>query len=1407
MMPGQSSPPTKAQLDKSEREHLEDVVTELRETVEADIKYQFEHTYELDEEQGGENLSGGEADTRTELVAAVEREDDDKSWEEKFERYVMGVGYTVINRLTALRCMEVRGFIDRPVTQFGDSGTTPAAEKLETEEFLGPNEAILEAYDRECERLTDEIEILFDPDSPYSIVDPDVEVFKELCQKLDEVPEAVWRADDVLGWVYEYYNSSKLDALRQKGDREGLDPEDVPPANQFYTPHWVVRMLTDNSLTKMYLESKGELLSTIKGQQNLSTGERKYRDTSPAETPSLTDFSTYLVPTEEEGEAPDFESPEEIRVIDPACGSGHFLLYAFDVLERIWHREHPEIDRADIPEKILQHNLYGVDLDLRACQLAAFNLYLKARSRSEEEGKANFEMPEVGIVCADAKIASVEAVSEVFDEVAGDQQDVRNALEDILDAFEDVQGLGSLLDVKGTLEEEFTIEEQPTLMDAISGPGSLSKFLENLHENVAEHRNGESFLAQDLKSFLRVLVILSQDYDIALMNPPYGSRNRMPENVKLYVEDHYEYSPEFYINFFEVCDRVTKKNGRIGMLVPRSFMFKRSFEDFREDFVGERGAFDFLTEFGLGILDNATVRTAATIVRSGTSMSGTEGTFFRLHDVEKEKKEEVFLESVYGDTFDGDIQRRYERDISEFALVPGAPLSYWVDRNIRSLYDSDVVFDADNARLNRKSAGVVKEGLTSGNNFRFVSYFWEENGESWLPLAKGGNETWTLASIKRLINWENNGNHIKRYDGSYVRNEDYYFQDALTYTYHKEGGRRFGYINKGCIFDHVGKIFIPEMDVWSLLGYANSQLATYLMLCQTPERRWEVGHVAKLPWDSELANLDEIEQRTEKMIGLLTSLRQQDVTSPYFNGPLLLKPLGITTHLPWHQHPHRDSMEGSSLTAFDEEIDEGNSINSLAESSIRFQKDLTQGLIEQAGIIDDIIYEYYGITEETRNEIVREIAARTGADPQKESNEIREIEPSEDISELSKDLVHYLVLDALNETSDGILPITEAGGHQTILKAVESKFENLFGKFSDHRLAEVDQILGDREPKSESYPNLRHWLENDLMEYHLNEFENVPILWKFTTQRLVTDSDGEGFECYVDYHQLDHSVFDKIESQYIDPLKSDLREKRSTANQRRSDSSLSTAEQAEEAEKYKQYESKLAQINEFQEAILELSSTHLYDYENVSTVAANLASKVREFRQRTVERLETLDELVKKMDPDEFEDHFSPTFLERVNENRDEWLDALKDLETACEAYGQGEGVTVEAHLYDLFTYFEDLVGSTHYGSNGIFFMNYYFSKGENFLDAGEPREGLEGEAHLLAELAAETDKDVKLGEEIKAGCNEVSKALPSNWEERALQEVLASEYSPIKKHGVVINIQPLAEHRLVPEAVEDKVL
>ena len=1391
-----------AQLDKAERDQLEDVVIDLREKVEEEIEYELEHHYELTEREGGENLSEEEQDTRERLVEAIDYEgDEDHSWQWRYQQYISGVGYTIVNRLAAFRCMEVRGFLDRPVTQLGESGLTPAAERILGERFdLDRDEAIIAAYHDECEQMADELEILFDPDSRYSVIDPDADLYRELIHLLDELTNDIWRADDVLGWIYEYYNRPIVEALEAKNS---LEPEDVGPANQFYTPHWVVRMLTDNSLGKLYLESTDQE-SSIPEPDALSPEERKERLVTPEDSATIPELCTYLIPDEDPGDAPEFDHPRELSVIDPACGSGHFLLYAFDVLERIWWAE-TDLDRAEVPAKVLEHNLYGVDIDLRSCQLSAFNLYLKARMRAEEEG-GQFKMPNVDIICADARVAEIEDGAEVLDEITGEGTDLREALGEIIDTFQHTEALGSLLDVSGTLEDVFE-SGQTGLSDWDDETHqSLNSFLKALREAVDE-RLSDSFGEQNLRSFLNLLVVLTREYDVALMNPPYGSQGRIPPNVRQYLEEEYRYTAEYYINFFERCLSMTQESGRIGMIVPRTFMFKQSLEDFREDFIGRLGTFDFLTEYGNDVLDNATVRTTGTVVRAGnTTSKQPSARFIRLHDVPKEKKERRFLETSFN-RYNGDIERNFVRDLEDFSLIPGSPLSYWMPKEIRSLFDSDIVFDADNGGLDVESAGSVKAGLTTGDNDRFVRRFWESSGSGFVPYAKGGKDAWLLPRIDRTLYWGQNGSEVKRHPGSYPRNEDYYFEEVLTYTYLKEGGRRFGYLNPGSLFDHAGKIFAPDVDSWSMLGYANSHLITYLMLGQTPDRHWEVSHVSRLPWPRELEGIKRISQLPKDAVGHIIQKRQHEFNSPYYIGPILLHALGVDDQLSQYEHPHRKLREELNIEDSNSKVSKSASMEKLGEEAARHLETVSENFQSCTDDIDEAVFNSFDITKEQREIVLQEIALRTNEDPQKREqyNPEAVTGPSDDFPEQVKDLLLHFTLRAVNDADDGIIPLSDVDGINDLLAHIEAEFERVWGGHATDRLAEVDEVLGNRSAADEAYPNLRAWLKDDLFEYHVTKFDRTPILWHLTSERLTSNGDLEGFSCLVDYHQLDAGILDSLSANYLDRRREELRDRRNAADRRRNNQSLGVEKQSEAADEFHRYQNSLEQLNAFEQGLEALARTADLDRpEDMQETAQDGADIVTEFREKTVTRLDLLDELA-AMDDVDMQELFSNSFYETVQEERREWIDALEDLETAFESYGDPDGGPVEAHLYDLFTYFDDVVGSDHFASNGILFMTWYF---DDFEPIDQQRLGeLSDRERILGELAQDLDEYKQLAEDISDACSTVQSEIDDDWEYRALEEITAAGYRPNHKHGVAINITPFAEQNLVPEIVEDKVL
>jgi hypothetical protein len=1397
-MAGESRSRRTAQLDKADREHLQAVVEKLRERVEDDVRYRLIRTGLDDEPADAESLDGETA----QLAEAIELERaDDDTWTEAFEQYVTGVGYTIVTRLAALRCLDVRELVDEEVTVFKRNGLTPAAERLVHEESLPADEAIIEAYHDACDDLAAEIGVLFDPESAHSLVHPDVDTFEALCELLDDVPDAVWRADDVLGWVYEYYNRPVVEALDAKNT---LEPDDVAPANQFYTPHWVVRMLADNSLGKLYLEATGRE-DAVPEPDALSPEERKERLVTPDDAPTVAELCTYLIPDEDGGDAPSFDHPSELRVVDPACGSGHFLLYAFDILERIWWAE-TDLDRHEIPAKILEHNLYGVDIDLRSCKLSAFNLYLKARTRTKEEG-GEFEMPTVGIVCADARVAEIEEAADVLDRIAGESTAVREAVDELIEAFR-TTALGSLLDVQGTLEDAFVAERTGTVAWDGEGSLTLNGFLRRLRE-IVDERTADSFGARNLRSFLRLLVVLTRDYDVALMNPPYGARGRMPSDVTDYVESHYRYGPEYYVNFVEVCDRLSKRNGRLGMIVQRSFMYKRSFREFREDFIGQLGAFDFLAEYGIGVLDDATVRTAGAVIRTGSDVDGgAEGLFYRLHDPDPGEKQDAFLRSAFTAST-GEIQREYRRTLSEFERIPGSPLSYWVSPTLRSLYEAETVFDAENGSVDRDSLGVVKQGLATADDARFTRRFWERDGDSWRPFAKGGENAWTLPSVTLSVLWGDDGTEIKRYWGSRPQNTQYYFGEALTYTYMKSSGRRFGYLHPSSIFGHAGNVFVPNRETWKALAYANSRLVTYLMLCQTPERHWEVGNVSKLPWPRSLADADGIVDAAEEIAGAMLATRQYDPTSPHYEGPSLLGGLG-DGWVPdvYTTHPHRRLSREIAIPDRTERVSAETPIRELAATHKRHEAGLRDRMEASFEDIERTIRRALDLGDAEAEEIRTEVALRTNETPrEREPLDPRSItDPGEALPEMITQLLLHLTHRIVHEDDDGVVPMSDVGGEPDLLARIEREFERIWGAHATTRLAEVDQVLGSQTTDEAAYPNLREWLETDLFDAHVSTFDRTPILWRLTTERLVSDPDGEGFACLVDYHRLGDGVFDRLQNGYLDPRKALLRERRSVANRRRGDDSLSTSEKLAAADEYARCESALEQIAVFEDRLAELARPSPREWpDETQRIAADAATSVAEFRDETAARLETLDRLA-DLDDVEMGDLFSPSFYETVQENRAEWLDALDDLQSAFEAYAADGSEPVDAHLYDLFEYFDDLVGSTHHASNGILFTTYYFET----LEAGQAQIGGGGVSdceRLCSELATGLDEYDTLADEIAEACDAVASDVSADWADRALSEITTAGYQPNRKHGVEINIRPLADAKIVPKTVEDDVL
>jgi hypothetical protein len=708
---------------------------------------------------------------------------------------------------------------------------------------------------------------------------------------------------------------------------------------------------------------------------------------------------------------------------------------------------------------------------------------------------------------------------------------------------------------------------------------------------------------------------------------------------------------------------------------------------------------------------------------------------------------------------------------------------------------------------------VVKQGLATGKDPRFVRQFWEIDDDRWFPLAKGGEDAWTIPRVKEVVWWADDGREIKQYDGSRPQNTQHYFQESITYNRVKESGRRFGYLNSDSIFGDKGPTLIPDRDInlWNTLSYANSSLITYLMLAQTPERMWEVGEVSKLPWNEEISSMDELEGLSLDAASSLLAVRCSQFTSPYYSGPLLLRLLGENEDLHLYDHPHRDLLDSISPVEPDGELTTSSSIEEISSVASDYIETVEANLGEIAARTDDEIFEHFDIDEDQREVIFREVDIRTSDDWEQGKGVVpTELEPLDDDERLVKDLLMHIALKSVHESDDGIVPVATAAntGMEDLLDAVQDEFDRIFGENSDARLSEVDQILGSRRPEGEAYPNIQKWLGEDLFDYHLDRFENTPVIWRLTTKRSVQNPEAEGFGCFVDYHQLDQGIVDRLSTGYLEELRSEYRDRLNAANTRRSNENLSSEERGEAEREYQRYLEAREQLDEFEQRFFDILEGDSREWDDeAQEAAAEATSKVRKFKERTKERFETVDEIRRVADDDTLMDLFTSSFLEKVDERRDEWLELLDSLKTACEAYSADASTPVEAHQYDLFENVDDIIGGTHHQNNGVLSLNFYFRKGEEYLEDGEPREGMDKPYRLFAELAAETRQDVELGEDIMEDCEELVGKISSDREDRAYDEILAGGWTPIQKHGVVMNITPLAEAGVVPKSVDEDVL
>ena len=776
----------------------------------------------------GKVLSAEEMQQRRALIAQIN--------EKGYQQVMEEVAYTWFNRFSALRFMEVNGYLPSHVRVFTDENNAfkpqilaealhLELDKLDKDKVyaLKETEQTEELYKYllivQCNALNSILPGMFQTIADYTeLLLPD-NLLREgsvIEQMISQIPEDNWQdAVQIIGWLYQYYNSEKKDdvfAALKKNVK--ITKENIPAATQLFTPDWIVRYMVENSLGRLWVEghpdAKAQLLPTPEEQAAYTVGNRDPEDTK---------WHYYL---EEAQQEPQVQAqlaeirkqyadltPEQIKVIDPCCGSGHILAYLFDVLMQIY--ENYGYTPRDAVTSILQNNLYGLDIDDRAAQLAYFAVMMKAR-RYDRRFFSHTTQPHVYAIEESNRIEKPDV--EYF---CNGKLELKDAMHIILTQLYDAKEYGSILTIP------------PQDWDAL-----YARFDEVADES-SFHRES---IRKKLLSLVQVAQTLAQKYDVVVTNPPYMGSSGMGAKLAEYVKKNYPDSKsDLFAVFIEVCSRMAKQNGYQAMITQHAWMFLSSFEKLREKMMlTETISMAHLGARAFEEIGGEVVQTTA-FVRCANHVEGYKGTYCRLIEpTSQQGKEEMFLAG----------QKRYTANQDDFAKIPGASVAYWVSKKLYSTFRNSLLYDY-----------TISDGQNkTGDNAKFVREFWEVRnsnvgkGKKWLFYAKGGGYRKWYGNLSEVVNWSEEAREFYKNDKiCRIIPEYLWYKAGITWSL-ISNNPSFRLLPEEATFDVGGSsIFLKDnSNIEFVLGLLNSKVFSYVQKIVNPTINIQVKDIRVMPF-------------------------------------------------------------------------------------------------------------------------------------------------------------------------------------------------------------------------------------------------------------------------------------------------------------------------------------------------------------------------------------------------------------------------------------------------------------------------------------------------------------------------------------------------------------------------------
>lgn len=1057
-------------------------------------------------------VAGAGIEQRNALVRAVQEKERTSDYKTALKAVIEEVAYTWFNRLIAIRFMEVNEYLpsrirvlssENPAKNEPDFVTTPfdtdmeftKAEQDKIMQLKDENkldELFRMLFIKQCNKLHEILPELFEETNNYtelllniSFTDNDGIVY----HLVHDIPEDDFNVEkegqvEIIGWMYQYYNTELNEQVYDGNmSKSRITKELLPAATTIYTPDWAIQYMVQNSLGRLWVE--GHPSDSLKENWKYYLEEAEQEASVQAQLEQIRAEYRKL-------------NPEDIKVIDPCMGSGHILVYCFDVLMQIY--ESQGYTQRDAAQSILENNLFGLDIDKRAAQLAYFAVMMKARQYDRRIFNREIK-PHVYAIEESNSINRGQMKYFGADLSPIERNKANLQISGLLDTMVDAKEYGSILNV-----ERHDWELIQRFAESIDNAGQMSLDTIGIDQTQAQ-----------LLKVIEVAHVMAQKYEVVVTNPPYLGSSRFSPKLDKYVKDNYAdvKSDLSMVMYKHAIDSLSVQNGYISFITTSSWMFLSSFEKLRQ-YLQNKVSFASLVDFGTELFDGKVGHNPIVAWVNCNQKVDYKMTAIRLVDYcysRRDEKEPEFFE----------IRNRHTAQQSNFSKIPGAPVAYWVSEAMFKTFENPKV----------DSFGSTNNGFTTGDNNQFLRLWYEVMSSSinydaksreeaeksckkWFPYNKGGAFRKWYGNNDYVINWESDGRDVKSYGHLVPRSMKYQFKRSITWSKITSSIASFKMKNAGTMFDVAGLSLFPysDVDFNYLLALCNSCYSQACLEFLSPTLNYETGHISSIPVSLKEPFTGIVNELTDMNIQLAKSDWDSFETSWDF----LAHPLVLAAEVP-------DLNGGHKATLAD----------SYAKWVALCEKRFSQ-LKANEEELNRIFIDIYGLQDELTPEVEDKDVTVRKADLGRDIRSLLSYavgcmfgrysldEPGLAYAGGEWDISKY---STFVPDKDNCIPITdEAYFEDDLVGQFVGWMKIVFGEENlEANLDFIAKALGNKGTTSREV--IRNYFLNNFMKDHIKIYQKRPIYWLFDSGKQ------NGFKALVYMHRWNADTVGNLRVEYL----------------------------------------------------------------------------------------------------------------------------------------------------------------------------------------------------------------------------------------------------------------------------------